>query len=224
MLEVIVASVEEARQAYAGGADRLEVVRDLAAGGLTPPTALVDQIAGAVPIPLRVMLRENPTMAVGDHAEVQRLAAAARAFNSLPVQGLVLGFVRDGAVDEQSMHQILQCAPNLKATFHRAFEQVRDPILALATLKRLEPVDRVLIRLSASGGGRAIADVERWQEAAAPQMRFVCGVGLSLQTLELLRHHPNLSEVHVGRLAREGHKVRGPVSSALVANLKSALA
>jgi copper homeostasis protein len=37
LLEVIVLSVEDARAAEEGGADRLEVVRDIHLGGLTPP-------------------------------------------------------------------------------------------------------------------------------------------------------------------------------------------
>ena len=59
ILEVIVSSLEDAKQAEAGGADRLEVVRDLEVGGLTPDFQLVEQIAGAVRIPIRVMLREK---------------------------------------------------------------------------------------------------------------------------------------------------------------------
>src|SRR5438105_1821049 len=56
LLEVIVQSVEDARAAARGGADRLEVVRAIRDGGLTPPVALVRAIAAAVALPLRVMI------------------------------------------------------------------------------------------------------------------------------------------------------------------------
>ncbi len=59
ILEVIVQTVEDARAAARGGADRLEVVRDIASGGLTPSIELVRAIAAETPLPLRVMVREN---------------------------------------------------------------------------------------------------------------------------------------------------------------------
>ena len=59
VLEVIVESVADAREAARGGADRLEVVRALELGGLTPPLTLVREIAEAVSLPLRVMVRGN---------------------------------------------------------------------------------------------------------------------------------------------------------------------
>src|SRR5262245_44731088 len=59
LLEVIVQSLDDARAALAGGADRLEVVRAIEDGGLTPPIELVHEIAAHVGLPLRVMVREN---------------------------------------------------------------------------------------------------------------------------------------------------------------------
>ena len=71
LLEVIAASVADAKAAQEGGADRLEIVRDLDQGGLTPPFDLVEEIAAAVEIPIRVMLRETPDF---DPTGIDRLA------------------------------------------------------------------------------------------------------------------------------------------------------
>ncbi|MBZ5592386.1 MAG: hypothetical protein LAP39_09125 [Acidobacteriia bacterium] len=60
LLEVIACSVADAVAAERGGAGRLEIVRALEAGGLTPLLSLVKEIVAAVSIPVRVMLRENP--------------------------------------------------------------------------------------------------------------------------------------------------------------------
>ena len=53
LLEVIACSVADAVEAEKGGAKRLEIVRDLGRGGLTPPLELVAQIKHAVDLPLR---------------------------------------------------------------------------------------------------------------------------------------------------------------------------
>lgn len=58
LLEVIACSVGDAVEAEKGGASRLEIVRDLGRGGLTPPLELVAEIKRAVNVPLRVMLRD----------------------------------------------------------------------------------------------------------------------------------------------------------------------
>nr|MDT0525259.1 copper homeostasis protein CutC [Streptomyces sp. DSM 41633] len=57
VLEVIALDAEDAVAAQAGGADRLELVTDMAADGLTPSRETFAAIRSAVDIPLRVMLR-----------------------------------------------------------------------------------------------------------------------------------------------------------------------
>jgi hypothetical protein len=52
VLEVIALDVEDAVAAQAGGADRLELVTDMAADGLTPSPGTVAGIRAAVDIPL----------------------------------------------------------------------------------------------------------------------------------------------------------------------------
>ena len=64
LLEVIVQSVEDALAAEAGGADRLEVVREIERDGLSPSLDLVRAISSATRVPLRVMVRESNTFTV----------------------------------------------------------------------------------------------------------------------------------------------------------------
>jgi copper homeostasis protein len=97
-LEVIVTSAAEARVAAAAGADRLELVRDLNTGGLTPEWEVIREVIAAVGIPVRVMLRENASMAVADAAELKALQTKAAQIHALPINGLVMGWVTsDGA-------------------------------------------------------------------------------------------------------------------------------
>src|SRR2546422_10888383 len=98
VLEVIACSVADAVEAEKGGASRLEVISHFERGGLTPPLDLVRDILVAVHLPVRVMLRESEPFAVTDQVEIERLCAAARALAALPIDGLVLGFLRDGEI------------------------------------------------------------------------------------------------------------------------------
>jgi copper homeostasis protein len=223
VLEVIVTSVSEAMEAEQGGADRLEIVRSLDQGCLTPSFDLVEQIVSKVQVPVRAMLREANSMCLSGHSELDRLTAAAENFASLKVDGLVLGFVRNGQVDERALQQILSAAPGVSATFHRAFEHVQSPLSALGILKSFPAVDRVLIRVREKDAGIDLSLAKAWQNFAAPQIQFIVGVGLGRTLLQSVREEPSLTDVHVGRGAREPETPFGTVSRLKVAGLKSAL-
>src|SRR4051812_12515904 len=78
VLEVIALDAEDAVAAQAGGADRLELVTDMAADGLTPPIATFARIRAAVDISLRVMLRLTDGFAAGDVGRLVETAGAMR--------------------------------------------------------------------------------------------------------------------------------------------------
>ena len=128
ILEVIVTSLNEAIEAELGGADRLELVCSLESGGLTPPLRLVREVVERVSIPVRVMLRENASMSIGGPAELNTLQCKARTLAELPIDGLVFGFLKDGALDLTATKELLAEAPRCQATFHRAFDHLRDPL------------------------------------------------------------------------------------------------
>ena len=131
LLEVIVQSLSDAREAARGGADRLEVVRNLKAGGLTPPHDLVRDIAAEVSLPLRVMVRENDGYSTHP-GERTALADAAARFADLGVDGIVIGFARDGQPQIEHVIDVVPAA--VRVTFHRAFDQLADPCGAIARL------------------------------------------------------------------------------------------
>jgi len=222
-LEVIVTNLDEAMEAERGGADRLELVRSLEVGGLTPHADLVEEVTRTVSIPVRVMLRENAGMAVESQNELCALEAAASRLGQLPIDGFVLGFVRHGSVDIVATRTILSRAPDRRATFHRAFEHVRDPLRAIQDLKQIPQIDRIL---TTGGEGSWAERKERltgWQSAASPEIRILVGAGLCADTLAGIGRDAHAMEVHVGRAARVPQTVEGVVNRDRVALLKSLL-
>ena len=219
MLEVIACSVADAMAAQKGGASRLEIVRELDRGGLTPSIELVRAIKEVVELPLRVMVRESDGYAIADELEIERLCEAAAAFSNLNVDGLVLGFLKRDAIDLDLTSRVLACAPKLKATFHHAFEDAADQLQAVNQLKSLPQVDRIL-----SSGGSGEWEVKRlrlaaYERAAAPEVRIIAGGGIDMNAIEILRRTTSIREYHVGRAAREGFKVAGAVQADLVREL-----
>ena len=215
VLEVIVCSVDDAISAERGGAGRLEVISNFEAGGLTPPSELVREIAAKVRIPLRVMVRETENFFIKDEKNIERLCEAARSYADLCVDGLVIGFLQDHGsqtgIDHESLARVLSNAPDLKATFHRAFELLTDPRDAITELKLYPQIDRILT----SGGDwpwpQKIGWFTEWQKTAWPEIMIIVGGGVSDETIRLFRRSTTLREFHVGRAVREGNRVNGGV-------------
>lgn len=219
LLEVIVTSLEDAREAEQGGAGRLELVRDLARDGFTPSLTLVSQVVQAVHVPVRVMIRETASHEVRDPRILASLRQSVRECARLPIDGLVLGFLDGARVDVAAVRRLLAEAPTSRATFHRAFEQVSDAREGFAALESCGRIDRVLH----SGGPGSWEDrgarLAALAEAAGPRIGVMAGGGLTLDGLTRLSGTPGLSEFHVGRAAREPAAPDGAVRARLVAGL-----
>lgn len=216
ILEVIACSLDDAIEAQHGGAQRLEVVRDLDRGGLTPSLELVRAIKDAVDLPLRVMVRETAIYVTSSELEVERLCAAAAEFSKLGVDGLVLGFLKDDEIDLELTARVLASAPSLNATFHRAFEDAADQLNAVSELKKLVQVDRIL----SSGGSGTLPEMcsrlDVYAHAAAPEIKIIAGGGVDREAIELLKRTTTIREFHVGRAARANGVVKAELVRRLV--------
>lgn len=221
-LEVIVLTVEDAVRAEAGGATRVEVVRDIHEDGLTPDVRLIEALLSRVRVPLRVMVRPRNTFVVGDATHRDEIARDAAQLAGLPVD-IVTGYIRtttDGGttLDEEALGLVAERAPRAKVTVHRAVERVSDHLAPV--LRRWPMVDRVLSAGAGSGWGEralALADLQ----ARLVPVRVIVGGGVSADGVDALAAQPSLRELHVGRIARGGESYAEPVSPEAVAALRA---
>ena len=220
LLEVIVQSVADARAAHEGGADRLEVVRDIDRDGLTPSADLVRAIAADVPVPLRVMVRETDGFELTGPAELDALRRAIETFAELGVDGIVVGYVRGGRLDVETLRELLSAAPAIRATLHRAFDAVADQRTAIADARSLPQIDRIL---TSGGEGSAPDRCRRLREYAAiasPDITILAGGGVDEVALRALAGDGCVREAHVGRAARADGRRSGAVSADRVRRLR----
>jgi copper homeostasis protein len=220
---VIVTSLDEAIEAELGGADRLELTRSLEMSGLTPPLSLVQSVVERVSIPVRVMLRENASMSIRSQTEINTLQTSTRALAQLPIDGLVLGFINRDVLDLAATKQVLAAAPNCRATFHRAFDNLRQPLRALQELKQLPQIDRVLTSGGEGSWAERKARLLAWRSAAVPQIKIILAAGLCASSLAENSKDLSDIEVHVGRAVRIPQVTSGTVNRSQVAALKRLL-
>ena len=217
LLEVIAETVEDAREAEQGGAGRIELVRDLSRGGLTPPPTLIEAVVRAVTIPVRVMVRETEPFEVVDPDELSRLQTAARGAIDSGAAGLVLGFFRDGAVDVETVRKVLGPL-SAAVTFHRALDETERPIEALAAVATEARLDRILTSGGAGDWPARLARLNALREAAPANLTILPGAGLDDGALRDLARD-GFTEAHVGRAARVPSGHDGRVRASRVAEL-----
>lgn len=223
MLEVIACSLADAMAAEQGGADRIELITRFDVGGLTPSLGLVRDVLRYVKIPVRVMLRESENFNVTDEAEQQRLCETAQQLAALPIDGIVCGFLNGDAIDHDLLTRVLAAAAPLKATFHRAFEELSDPLGAIRELKQYPQIDTTLTSGGKGGELEKVACLGVCERFAQPEIKILAGGGMTADMIQKLRLHTHLTDFHLGTFVREPQTITGQVSAARVREILALL-
>lgn len=163
LLEIAVDSLSDAIKAQEAGADRLELVADLASHGVTPPVQLLRDVKAAVTIPVVAMVRPDAGSPIGDPRMVARLLHQAEGLLEAGADGLVFGILTSsGHVDRDATAMMVQLAGKRETIFHRAFDLTHDPIGSIGTL-----IDRGVTRVLTAGlDARATAVVMGFADAS----------------------------------------------------------
>lgn len=222
VLEVIALDVEDAVAAQDGGADRLELVTDMAADGLTPTVETFAGIRAAVDISLRVMLRLADGFAAGD---VDALVRAAGGMRTAGADEFVLGFLDEhGGPDLSAVERIVGELDGCPWTFHRAIDRAADRDSLRKQLAELPGLDAYLTAGSPDGVDDGfptlLAETARGGEPGY-EPRVMVGGGLRLDHVPRLRA-AGIDAFHIGGAARPGGWA-GPVSADAVRQWRAAL-
>ncbi len=225
IFEVIALGADDAVAARAGGADRLELVTDMAADGLTPSRETFAAIRASVDLPLRVMLRLSDGFAAGDAADLDALCEAAQGLRAEGAEEFVLGFLDPrGRADLDAVYALVDVIEGCRWTFHRAIDRAADRDALRLQLAGLPGLDTYLTAGSADGVGAGLATL--CAEAAREgepgyEPRLLVGGGLLLDHVPVLRA-AGLDAFHVGGAVRPGGWA-GPVSPTEVRRWRDAL-
>jgi copper homeostasis protein len=208
LLEVAVASVEDALTAQEGGADRLELNAARAVGGLTPSLGTLIEVKAAVRLPVMVMVRPRPggfAYSGADFTVMQRDVDLALQHGA---DGVVFGILTaDGGVDGDRCRRLVRQAGSFAAVFHRAFDVTPDPFAALEQL-----IDLGLRRVMTSGqeetaynGARRIAEL---RGRAAGRIEILPAGGINSFTVADVLARTGCDQVHASlRTRREDRSV-----------------
>lgn len=161
LVEICAPSVERAREAFALGADRVELCRDIDCGGLTP----TDEDMAAIPFlsgPVHVLIRVRPGDFVYGQEGIQAMLASIDKAAMSRAAGVVVGALTpEGGIDMAASKALINRARahGLSVTFHRAIDEAADYLQAYEAVCTLG-IDRIL-----TSGGKPTAYEGRFRLA-----------------------------------------------------------
>ncbi|MEE9363891.1 MAG: copper homeostasis protein CutC [Cellulophaga sp.] len=144
IVEVCANSLESALNAEKAGADRIELCMELAVGGITPSYGLLKRVKEQISIPVHVLIRPRSGDFTYSKIEFAIMKKNIALCVELGFAGIVSGVLHENfTLDEKRTKELIECAGDLKFTFHRAFDWVLHPFEALKKLDALK-VDYIL--------------------------------------------------------------------------------
>ncbi len=198
ILEISVESVGGAVAAERGGAHRLELCTDLAAGGITPIDGLISSVLHTVGLPVFAMIRPRSGGFVYSAAEFATMRESIGAAKKSGVHGVVLGILTaQRSIDVARTRELVELAAPLPVTFHRAFDVVADLQKSLR-----EVLQTGAQRILSSGGAfdalKGALTLAALRTAARGKIEIVPGTGINPGNIAEVARITRAREIHSG--------------------------
>lgn len=202
IVEICCTSVASFRNAVSGGAHRLELCENLSQDGLTPSTNFLEQVMETSPIPVHVLIRPRGGNFTYSELEIQAIGNQIEKVKSYGAQGIVMGALNpDQGLAVGALQGWIQKAKGMDLTFHRAFDRVAAPEIALKTL-----IDLGFNRILTSGQQKtAVGGIEllkELQSIAKEHLTIMPGGGINDQNCELF-FEAGFGEIHLSAKGKE---------------------
>jgi copper homeostasis protein len=177
-LEICCGSIDDAIQAQAGGAQRIELCSALFLGGLTPSLGTLLYARQELTIPIMAMVRPRGGGFCYTEAEFATMERDAETLLANGADGIVFGILQeDGEIDLARTRRLCEIAGNKQTVFHRAFDVTPDPFRALDRL-----VDLGITRILTSGQQDTVPEgadlIRKLIEYAGARIEILPGGGI----------------------------------------------
>ena len=184
ILEVCANSYESALNAQKGGAQRIELCEDLAVGGLTPNFELSKKVISELNIPVFILIRPRDGDFNYSGEEFEQIKKDTILFKELGCKGIVSGILtkKDNNIDISRTRELIELSKPLEFTFHRAFDEVLNPIQALHQLIKLK-ADRILTSGQAETAVKGLDLLKELINIAEKKIIIMPGSGVNINNI-----------------------------------------
>lgn len=221
-LEIIATSLEDALKIEEGGANRIELVKDIKVGGLTPRISLIKKITKQVKIPVYVMLRPHSASFIYDEEDVKRILKDLKKIKKTKAKGIVFGaLTKDNLIDEKLLKIIIENKGHLNLTFHRAIDESVDPVSAMKTLTKYK-IERVLTSGGKKTALEGLETISKMTDLAnKSNILILIGGGLNKENVKALLKKGKFNEMHFGSGVRFNRNNNNKIDVNIIKNIKA---
>lgn len=143
--EACVESFEEAVIAEKRGANRIELCSDLANDGLFPTFELMQKTISNLKIPVMTMIRPRAGNFVYSDDEINEMKSEIDLAKKAGATGVVFGLLTsDNKIDIKNTKVLAEYAKPLPVTFHKAIDELENPVDGVNDLLQIENIKRIL--------------------------------------------------------------------------------
>jgi copper homeostasis protein len=197
LLEVCCGSLEDAIEAEAGGAKRVELCSSLFFGGLTPSIGSLIEGKARLHVPIIFMVRPRGGGFCYSDAEMASMERDTEAAVAHGAEGVVFGILtQDGRIDLDRSRRIRTRIGGRQAVFHRAFDVTPDPFRAVDEL-----VDLGITRILTSGQRDTVHEgldlIRRLVDYAGDRIEIMPGGGIRPYQFDEVIRETRCRQVHV---------------------------
>jgi copper homeostasis protein len=151
--EACVENFEEAILAEKRGASRIELCSDLADDGLTPSFELMQKTCSTLKIPVMVMIRPRAGNFIYSVDEIEIMKSEIDLAKIAGAAGIVFGLLTpENKIDKLNTKILADYAHPLPVTFHKAIDELLNPVDGVLALKEINGIKRIL-----TSGGKPTA-------------------------------------------------------------------
>ena len=201
IFEACVETPEEALLAWKRGAHRIELCSDLNLDGLTPPLSMMRRVCREVKLPVMVMIRVRPGDFTCTEAELDIMKDQIGEARAAGAAGVVFGLLtKDRHIDVFQTALLAEWAGSLDVTFHKAIDQLDDPVEGVHILKKVKGINRIL-----TSGGQETAElgahvIQDMRKAAEGLITIVAAGRITLDNRKHIASLTGAGELHGRRI------------------------
>ena len=179
IVEVCANSYESAINAEQGGANRIELCKDLHLDGLTPDDEIAKKTINELNIPVFILIRPREGDFNYSNEEFELMKADIVKFKEMGCKGIVSGVLNDDkTIDLERTKELVKLTRPLEFTFHRAFDVVSDPFKEIEKLIELG-IDRVLTSGQEERAVDGLDLLETLHKIAKNRIKIMPGSGIN---------------------------------------------
>jgi len=207
ILEIACFSYEDTLIAQEAGADRIELCKNMGAGGLTPSRKASQEACERIKIPIFIMIRPKAGSFCYSDTEFEKMKEQIRFSKKIKSNGIVFGILDEkNRVNKRQCKELVKLAKPLACTFHRAFDETENLEQALEDI-----IESGFTRVLTSGGkGNAAENIEtlaRLIKLAGKRIAIMPGGGIRSANMEEIISKTKCREIHSAATHKKTHRI-----------------